>query len=172
MVYTENHDQNAWDGTEFERFGKALPDAIALSFVGDGIPLIYNGQEAGNPKRLKFFERDPIAWSDHPNNDLFKRLIAFRKAHPALWNAPWGATMTPVVNTAPLKVLSFVREKNGDKVFALFNLSGDPQTIGFSDGPSDGGYVDFADGSALTVTRATRITLAPWTYRILASPRR
>ena len=80
--------------------------------------------------------------------------------------------MTPVVNTAPLKVLSFVREKNGDKVFALFNLSGDPQTIGFSDGPSDGGYVDFADGSALTVTRATRITLAPWTYRILASPRR
>jgi glycosidase len=171
MVYTENHDQNAWDGTEFERFGKALPAAIALSFTGEGIPLIYNGQEAGNPKRLKFFERDPIAWRDHPNADLFRRLIAFRKAHPALWNAPWGATMTPVVNSAPSKVLSFVRAKNGDKVFALFNLSGDTQDVTFTDGPSDGAYIDFADNSTLTVTRATSIKLAPWSYRILAASR-
>jgi len=171
MVYTENHDQNAWDGTEFERFGKALPDAIALSFVGEGIPLIYNGQEAGNPKRLKFFERDPIEWRDHPNEELFRRLIAFRKAHPALWNAPWGAAMTPVVNTASSKVLSFVREKNGDKVFALFNLSGEAQTVSFTDGPSDGRYTDFADGSTVVVTRAASIRLAPWSYRILASGR-
>lgn len=168
MVYTENHDQNAWDGTEFERFGKALPDAIALSFVGEGIPLIYNGQEAGNPKRLKFFERDPIEWRDHPNADLFKRLIAFRKAHPALWNAPWGATMTPVVNSSPSKVLSFVREKNGDKVFALFNLSGETQTVSFTDGPSNGTYSDFADGSTVTVTRSTSVRMAPWSYRILS----
>jgi len=168
MVYTENHDQNAWDGTEFERFGKALPDAIALSFVGEGIPLIYNGQEAGNPKRLKFFERDPIEWRDHPNADLFKRLIAFRKAHPALWNAPWGAAMTPVVNSAPSKVLSFVREKNGDKVFALFNLSGETQTVSFTDGPSNGTYSDFADGSTATVTRSTSVRLSPWSYRILS----
>ena len=171
MVYTENHDQNAWEGTEFERFGKALPNAIVLSFVGEGIPLIYNGQEAGNPKRLKFFERDPIEWRDHPNNDLFKRLIAFRKSHPALWNAPWGAAMIPVVNTAPSKVLSFVRAKNGDKVFALFNLSGDPQTISFTDGPTAGEYVDFADGARVSITPTTSLTLAPWSYRILSSPR-
>ena len=169
MTYTENHDQNAWEGTEFERFGKALPDAIALSFIGEGLPLIYNGQEAGNPKRLKFFERDPIEWRDHPNNDLFKRLIAFRKAHPALWNAPWGAAMTPVVNTAPGKVLSFVRAKKGDKVYATFNLSGDPQEVGFTDGPTDGSYVDFADGATLTIARATRLKIAPWSYRILSS---
>ena len=172
MVYTENHDQNAWDGTEFERFGKALPDAITLSFVGEGIPLIYNGQEAGNPKRLKFFERDPIEWRDHPNADLFKRLTAFRKAHPALWNAPWGAAMTPVVNRVPSKVLSFVREKNGDKIFALFNLSGEPQTVGFIDGPSDGEYIDFANGAAVTVNRSSRIALAPWSYRIFTGARR
>ena len=172
MVYTENHDQNAWDGTEFERFGKALPDVITLSFVGEGIPLIYNGQEAGNPKRLKFFERDPIEWRDHPNADLFKRLTAFRKAHPALWNAPWGAAMTPVVNSVPSKVLSFVREKNGDKIFALFNLSGEPQTVGFIDGPSDGEYIDFANGAAVTVNRSSRIALAPWSYRIFTGARR
>ena len=35
----------------------AMNAAIVLSVVGDGIPMIYNGQEAGNPKRLAFFER-------------------------------------------------------------------------------------------------------------------
>ena len=65
--------------------------------------------------------------------------------------------------------LSFVRAKNGDKVFALFNLSGEAQTVGFTDGPSDGAYTDFADGSPLTVTRATSIKLAPWSYRLLAT---
>jgi len=169
MVYTENHDQNAWEGTEFERFGPALDNAIVLSFVGAGMPLIHNGQEAGNAKRLQFFERDPIVWKDHPNADLFRRLIAFRTAHPALWNAPWGASMIPVVNSAPDKVLSFVRQKDGDKIFALFNLSGEAQEFGFTDGPVAGRYRDFASGHSVTVSAGTRMTLAPWSYRVLAS---
>ena len=169
MVYTENHDQNAWEGTEFERFGKVLPNAIVLSFVGEGIPLIYNGQEAGNAKRLKFFERDPIEWRAHPNADLFHRLIAYRTAHAALWNAPWGARMTPVVNSAPSKVLSFVRAKRGDKVLALFNLSGDAQTVTLTDGPSEGRYIDFETARVMTITRSSAIPLAPWSYRLLGA---
>ena len=31
--------------------------------------------------------------------------------------------MMPVVNSAPIKVFSFVREKDGDKVFAVINFS-------------------------------------------------
>lgn len=46
MVYTENQDQNSWEGTAVERFGPALNNAITLSFIGEGIPLIHNGQEA------------------------------------------------------------------------------------------------------------------------------
>ena len=172
MTYTENHDQNAWEGTQFERFGPALDDAIVLSFVGDGIPLIHNGQEAGNAKRLAFFERDPIVWRDHPNAALFRKLITYRNAHPALWNAPWGAKMVPVVNTRPDQVLSFVREKDGDRVLAVFNLSKDAQTVGFTDGPTPGRYRDFADGVAVTVDKATTLTLPPWSYRVLASERR
>ncbi len=169
MTYTENHDQNAWEGTEFERFGPALNNAIMLSFIGEGLPLIHNGQEAGNPKRLKFFERDPIVWRDHPNAALFKALIAFRAAHPALWNAPWGARMVPVVNSAPSKVLSFVRAKGGDIVLALFNFSGEIQTVSFSDGPVAGRYRDWADGSPVTLTPASTVTLAPWSSRLLAA---
>ena len=171
MVYTENHDQNAWEGTEFERFGPALGAAIVLSFVGEGIPLIHNGQEAGNAKRLQFFEKDPIAWRDHPNAALFKRLIAFRDSHPALWNAPWGARMVPVVNTASKQVLSFVREKDGDKVLALFNLSARPQAIAFTDGPVAGRYRDFEGGGPVTIDARSKVTLAPWSYRVLATAR-
>ncbi len=169
MVFTENHDQNAWEGTASERFGPALPNAITLSFVGEGIPLIHNGQEAGNPTRLKFFERDPIVWRDHPNAALFARLIAVRQAHPALWNAPWGAAMVPVVNSAPTKVFSFVRAKGGDKVLALFNMSGEAQDVALTDGPAAGRYTDAVDGSALTVALGDRVTLAPWTSRLLVA---
>ncbi len=168
LTYTENHDQNAWEGTEFERFGPALDAAIVLSFVGTGIPMIYSGQEAGNERRLKFFERDPIRWRDHPNNALFAKLIAFRKSHPALANAPWGATMVPVVNTAPQKVFSFVRQQGSDKIFALFNLSGTPQNVRFTDGPSVGTYRDFATGREVAVASGTSLSLDPWTYLVLA----
>ncbi len=167
MVYTENHDQNAWEGTEFERFGPALNNAIVLSFVGDGMPLIHNGQEAGNPKRLAFFEKDPIAWRDHPNTALFKKLIALRDTHPALWAAPWGAKMVPVVNSSKGKVLSFIREKDGDKVLALFNMSGDSQSFTLSDGPFVGAYSEFDGGARTTLAEDSNITMEPWTNKIL-----
>jgi hypothetical protein len=51
-TFVSNHDKNAWEGTEFEQFGDALEAAIVLSVVGEGMPLIYNGQEAESTKRL------------------------------------------------------------------------------------------------------------------------
>ena len=60
MLFTSNHDKNAWEGTEYELFGDAREAATVLSFVGEGTPLIYNGQEAGNRKRLAFFSLSAI----------------------------------------------------------------------------------------------------------------
>ena len=48
MNFVSNHDKNSADGTEFEQFGEALEAVIVLSVVGEGMPLIYNGQEVGN----------------------------------------------------------------------------------------------------------------------------
>ena len=61
------------------RSQEALEAAIVLSVVGEGFPLIYNGQEAGNPRRLAFFEKDPIDWRQHPIGDLYKKLFSFVK---------------------------------------------------------------------------------------------
>jgi hypothetical protein len=117
MLYTTNHDKNAWDGTEFEIFGPAVDAAIVFSFVSEGMPMIYNGQEAGNRKRLAFFERDPIQWQPSPYERLYKKLLALKKRNTALWNGEWGATMLQVPNSAPKQVFSFVRrEREGQGV--------------------------------------------------------
>lgn len=169
MLFTSNHDKNSWEGTEYERFGPALENVTVLTFVSDGIPLIYNGQEAGNARRLQFFERDPIVWpaSEHPNAAMYRRLIAFRDANPALHNGQWGAPMVPVVNTAHPRVFTFVREKGGNKIFGIFNFSGEAQEVGFTDGPFAGRYTDYRDGSAVTVDADTRLTIPAWGHRVL-----
>lgn len=118
-------------------------------------------------RRLAFFERDPIDWRPHPNGALFARLITFRHAHPAVPNAPWGARMTPVVNSAPKAVLSFVRAKATDKVLALLNFSGQPQTITFSDGPFAGRYRDAETDNTTALDAESSLTLAPWSNRLL-----
>lgn len=171
MVYAENHDQNAWHGTGTEVFGPALKNVHVLAFAGEGIPLIYNGEEAGNPKRLKFFEKDPIAWRDHPNRELFTRLAALKTRNRALWNAPWGGRMIGVVNDKPQKVFSFHRQAGQARVFGVFNFSAEPQTVRFTERLADGTYRDFDSGQAVTVTAATNMTLPPWSYRLLTAER-
>jgi glycosidase len=169
MKYVTNHDQNSWEGTEFERFGPALTNAIVLSFVGEGIPLIYNGAEAGNAKRLEFFERDPIRWREHPNGTLFRRLIALKTDNRALWNAPWGARMVHVPNDDERHVLSFHRAKDGHALFAAINFSAAPREVTLGAGPHHGRYRDWDTGEEVRLEEASRIRLAPWSYRLLTA---
>ena len=169
LVGTSNHDRNSWEGTEYEIFGAALDNVTTLSFVTRGIPMIYNGQEAGNARRLAFFERDPIVWQTHPNAAMYRRLISFRDAHSALNNGRWGAPMIPVVNSGHPHVFTFVRQNAHDKVFAIFNMSAEPRTIRFTDGPYAGTYADYRDGSSVTVDAATEMTIPAWSHRILTA---
>lgn len=169
MLFVSNHDKNAWEGTEFEQFGAGLETAIVFSVVSSGMPLIYNGQEAGYDKRLEFFERDPIQWRPHPLGDLYKQLIALKKTNTALWNARWGALMVNVINSAPATVLSFVRQNDQDKVFAVLNFGPTPATLTFQDALHHGTYIDYFTGAPIEFT-ATTIDLKPWAYRVYVKP--
>jgi glycosidase len=166
MNFLSNHDKNSWDGTEFEQFGDALPAAMVFSVVSEGMPLIYNGQEAGNTKRLKFFEKDPIEWREHANGELYRKMFALKKANTALWNGDWGARMIQVVNDAPTAVFSFVRMNEHDKVFAVFNFSKEPHAVKLTDGPYAGTYTDFFSGERVTLDESTKLTMDPWAYRV------
>ena len=165
MVFTSNHDENSWAGTEYERYGPALTNATVLQFTGEGIPLIYNGQEAANDRRLKFFERDPIVWKEAPQRAEYQRLIALRDAHPALWNAPWGARMVHVVNSEPAKVFSFVRAKGGDAVLVAQNYSAAGITATLDAVPYPGDWRE-EGGATVKLDKGSSLTIAPWTSRI------
>jgi hypothetical protein len=166
MTFVSNHDKNAWEGTMWEQFGDGLEAAIVLSVVGDGMPLIYNGQEAGEPKRLAFFEKDPIVWKQHPIGDLYKKLFTLMKRNTALWHAQWGALMIKVPNTNETEVFSFVRQNEKDKVFCAFNFSAKAQNVTFKDDLFHGTYRDFTTQEMITFNEDTTFSMAPWSYKV------
>jgi glycosidase len=167
MLFVSNHDMNAWEGTEFEQFGDMLRAAVVLSVAGDGMPLIYNGQEAGNDKRLKFFEKDPIEWREHPMGDFYRRLIALKTASQALGNGVWGARMIEVGTTDRPAVLAFVRKAGDDAVVGVFNLTQDARSVTLLEGPVAGSYVDFDSGDDVPLDTGTSLEVGPWGYRLL-----
>jgi glycosidase len=169
LMHVSNHDQNAWDATARERFGPATDAAIVLSVVSEGIPMMYNGQEAGDPKRLAFFERDPIPWRLDPMEGLYRNLFAFKKENPALWNGAWGAPMTPVANSAPKSVFSFVRQKGENRVFVAVNLSAREQTVTFSGGPFSGAYREHFTGVDVQLSEQTAVAIPAWGYRVYST---
>ncbi len=168
MTYVSNHDAN-YAGTEFERLGPLVEAAIVLSVVGSGIPMIYTGQEAGNEKRLAFFEPDPVEWREHPHGDLYRRLFHLKRATTALWNGSWGAPMLQVINDSPSAVLSFVREDANGRVFAALNFSGEAQDVTFRADLHHGTWSDAFVGDEITLDEGTRLTLAPGAYRVLVA---
>ena len=164
MTFVSNHDKNAWDGTEFEQFADGLKAAIVLSVLGDGMPLIYNGQEAGNPKRLAFFERDPIDWREHEIGALYQQLIAIKKSHSALANGQWGATMLHVPNSCPNAVFSFVRQDAYSKVLVVLNLSAEPLQVCLQGSLVAGIYTEQLRADHINLSEDTRLELAAWGY--------
>jgi glycosidase len=166
MTFVSNHDKNAWEGTMYEQFGDGLEAAIALSVVGEGMPLIYNGQEAGNAKRLAFFEKDPIVWKEDRLGKLYKELFALMKGNSALWHAKWGSRMVKVPNNAESQVFSFVRANKKDKVFAVFNFSDEPKEVFFREQLHFGEYRRFKDGMTIRFDENSGTNLEPWAFEI------
>ena len=46
MQFTSNHDENSWNGTEFERLGAGAKTFAVLCGTLPDMLLIYNGQES------------------------------------------------------------------------------------------------------------------------------
>lgn len=166
MQFTSNHDENSWNGTEYERLGKdAVPTFAALTFVMPGFPLIYTGQEAGLDKRLRFFTKDTVNWNNLIMGDLYKKLASLKKSNPALANGSWGGKLTILSNSNASKVISFERSLDNNKVVAIFNLSADTAKVQLKQ-PIEGEFIDF-NSSTATIPQST--TLGAWEYRIYSS---
>lgn len=133
--FTTNHDQNSWHGTDRELYGDALKQFAVLSFVLPGMPMIYSGEEVSLDKRLKFFDKDTIDWSNDKDSMtvFYKEMIKDREAHPCLWAMPSGGDMYIIQNDKPQQVFSMERELDGDICLALFNFSKEAVTCTLGD---------------------------------------
>ncbi|WP_258097162.1 alpha-amylase family glycosyl hydrolase [Marinoscillum pacificum] len=166
MTFTSNHDKNSWEGTVFDRFGLAAQNFAAFTYMVEGMPLIYSGQEVGLKQSLSFFEKDQIAWGDHPFNSLYARLNNLKKDNKALWNGEWGGRMLPLKTNKPEQVNVIFREKDGNKVVALFNASDKEVVFSVEDKVYSGEYKSFNGRNTVELTEDQQFTLGPWGYQI------
>ena len=133
MTFTSDHDENSWNGTDRELYGKGANAMAVLAATLPGMPLVYSGQEDGLNKRLKFFDKDPIAWQRFDRAPFYAGLLALKHRHPALSSAMEQGNLQ-VIDTGNAKVFAFRRVKGSDRVTVAVNLGDAAQRFKTGDG--------------------------------------
>ena len=82
--------------------------------TGDGIPLIYAGQESGEIHKPSHFEKEEIDWKNINEEifDFYKDLMLLRKNNPVL-SSP---DLSKLNNNQPDKIVSYLKKDRNDEV--------------------------------------------------------
>jgi glycosidase len=166
MQFTSNHDENSWNGTEYERLGDGVETFAVLTCLIPDMPLVYTGQEAGNTKRLSFFEKDLVEWKDDKLFDIYSKLFQLKKNNAALQNGERAGEIIYLKSSDENNVLAFSRGSEKDKLVAIFNLSNKPASVVVSGETLQGSYKNFISGKLESISITESFTLNPWEYRI------
>ncbi|ADB38559.1 alpha-amylase family glycosyl hydrolase [Spirosoma linguale] len=169
MLFTQNHDENANNGTLAESFGPAADALVVLSSTLEGMPLIYNGMEANLNKRLAFFEKDTIVWNNYPKSDFYKTLLTLKHRNRALWNGLDGGKAVKIPTDHDDKVYAFYRQRDNDRITVFLNLSNEPQTARLTGDGYAGTYTDVFSHQQVELKPEITITLKPWEYRVMTN---
>ena len=132
LSFLSNHDENTWNGTIEEKYADKWQVFSVLNYtLQNSLPLIYNGEEANNTKRLLFFEKDPItSWSDTSRYAWYRTMNHLKHTHPALQNGAWGAKEEVLkVTGGDENIYAFRRTGEGQTVTVIVNLSSKQQWI-------------------------------------------
>ena len=166
LFFTANHDENSWNGTEYEKYGDAAKPLAVFSATWKGIPLIYSGQELPNQKRLKFFDKDPIEWKEECALDAFYRsILAIRKKNIAVTAAPDSEAIL-ISTSADQQVLAFLRKKNKNEVLVLLNLSAVNIDGQVTDNMVEGKFKDSFSGKGKDFSKDRSFQLKPWDFLV------
>lgn len=164
MTYTSNHDLNSWNGTVFERFGEGHKTFVTFVFTAYGFPLILGGQEAGMDKRLEFFEKDPMVWTDSLNlQPFYKSLVDLKKKNKAIWAGDEGGF--PISIESNEDVIGFYREVENSKVIAIFNFTSKEQSVEITNNKAYGSFKDYFTNKAVKIDD-NPLSLKPWEYMV------
>jgi alpha-amylase len=167
--FTTNHDENSWNGTEYEKYGNMAKALAVFSCTWDGVPLIYNGQELPMlAKRLEFFEKDPIPWTGtYELHDFYKTLLNLHASHPALRGGDPAVTTYRIKTSDDAHAFVYLR-KNGDReVLVVLNLSYTPRLdMTIEDEKITGKFKNVFSGSDRDFTSQKKFEMAAWEFLV------
>ena len=156
MVYLTNHDQNYNDGghTLKDFYGDNRYALTVLDFTFYGMPLIYQGQEIGDPDTLNYFTDAKVKWDkvDRKMLNTIRTLIALHHQQSSL-AADAGVEFLP---THHASVLAWRR----GAVVAVVNLAETDVKV-FIDGLDEGDYDQWLNSQTVAIAPAyTSVSLA------------
>ena len=166
--FTSNHDENSWNGTEYEKYGKMAPALAVFSATWNGVPLLYSGQELPNHKRLEFFEKDPIEWNGKLEMDEFyRKLLDLRSNHPALRSGDDQAGNFRLKTSEDNHILAYLRKNGKKEVLVLLNFSEkDPLHFTIEDDRVSGKFENLFSGGEFEIPGDRIIEMKGWEYLV------
>ena len=167
MYFTSNHDENSWNGTGYEKYGSMLKPLAVFSCTWNGIPMIYSGEELPNLKRLHFFDKDTIEWTDKCElHDFYKTLLTLRKTNPALRAADNSVATFHILTGASKNVMAYLRKHEEDEILVLLNLSNDETGFVLQDRLVNGKFTEVFSNTNHILMPETFIKMHPWGYLV------
>ncbi|MBL0057402.1 MAG: DUF3459 domain-containing protein [Chitinophagaceae bacterium] len=166
LYFTTNHDENSWNGTEFEKYGDAYKAfAVFTQTMYQSVPLIYSGQEIPNRKRLKFFVKDTIGWKGrYEMAPFYSALLKLRRSNPAL---AADAAYQRLPSSNDEAIFAYQREKGGRRVVVMLNFSSETQLFKIRNGVLKGRAMDLFKGKKRALEPGSAFGLEPWGYTVL-----
>lgn len=162
--FTSNHDENSWNGSEYEKYGDAAKMLAVFSCTWPGIPLIYSGQELPNLKRLWFFEKDTIEWKDNPElHNFYKTLLQAQTTNAAL---RFDSALHRIHSSGDEKVLGYLRKNQDDEVLVLLNFSPDPIRLELFDHRAEGSFKNIFTGKEVNLDHQRNFILEGWDFLV------
>jgi glycosidase len=170
MYFTSNHDENSWNGSEFERMGaNHLPAFILSATVQQSMPELYTGQEASLAKRLRFFEKDTVDWNGPSLTEFYRSVIALKHANAALANGAAGGAQTKLSTDGGSRVYAFTRTLGSNTVLVAVNFGDAPVQATYSGLSRSGSYTDWFSRASLDLAANGRLDVPAHGYRVLVT---
>ena len=164
--FVSNHDENSWNGTIEESYGKAAYAFMALNYTITGMPLVYSGQEYDLNKRLHFFEKDSFPKVSGKTMEFLQQLGALKNNHKALTSGLSGGSFKRLLNSKNDQILAFERERDGDTIVFIANLSKDYAQFTL---PYEGNFKRFQDFKNKRLSSSYQYDMKPWEFWILTN---
>jgi uncharacterized protein (DUF4415 family) len=128
--------------------------------------MLYSGMEAGNKRRLSFFDKDCIDWNPDKIAVLYSKLTHLRMQNPALWSLQAKTDFQLLSTDRDEKIICYKRESAGKKVMVALNLSNDQVEFRFTGNGYQGKYNDILNEMQVLIGDTPCFSLEAWGYRV------